>query len=160
MSNMGDCRFENTCCDLLDCLDALRQYQPVSESEYRAAYRMIRHFLCFCKDAGIIRSFDHKASGSDEGGARRSADIHFGRAAAACPGLSTDFERTKVRGAYIALGEKRYMRPGQTRGARRNRLCFTPQIRSARCIRAEKPWIFSSFMDISSLLMGAQPKAA
>ena len=40
---------------------ALRQYQPVSESEYRAAYRMIRHFLCFCKDAGIIRSFDHEA---------------------------------------------------------------------------------------------------
>ena len=38
MSNMGDCRFENTCCDLLDCLDALRQYQPVSESEYRAAF--------------------------------------------------------------------------------------------------------------------------
>ena len=61
MSSMGDCRFENTCCDLLDCLDALRQYQPVSESEYRAAYRMIRHFLCFCKDAGIIRSFDHEA---------------------------------------------------------------------------------------------------
>ena len=61
MSNMGDCRFENTCCDLLDCLYALRQYQPVSESEYRAAYRMIRHFLCFCKDAGIIRSFDHEA---------------------------------------------------------------------------------------------------
>ena len=61
MSNMGDCRFENTWCDLLDCLDALRQYQPVSESEYRAAYRMIRHFLCFCKDAGIIRSFDHEA---------------------------------------------------------------------------------------------------
>ena len=58
---MGDCRFENTCCDLLDCLDALRQYQPVSESEYRAAYRMIRHFLCFCKDADIIRSFDHEA---------------------------------------------------------------------------------------------------
>ena len=42
-------------------MGALRQYQPVSESEYRAAYRMIRHFLCFCKDAGIIRSFDHEA---------------------------------------------------------------------------------------------------
>ena len=23
--------------------------------------RMIRHFLCFCKDADIIRSFDHEA---------------------------------------------------------------------------------------------------
>ena len=61
MSNMGDCRFENTCRDLLDCLDALRQYQPENESEYHAAYRMIRHFLCFCKDADIIRSFDHEA---------------------------------------------------------------------------------------------------
>ena len=29
-----------------------------------------------------------------------------------------------------------------------------------RMHQAEKPWIFSSFMDISSLLMGAQPKAA
>ena len=61
MSNMSDCRFENTYNDFLDCLDALRQYLPLSEGEYRAAYRMIRHFLCFCKDAGIIRSFDHEA---------------------------------------------------------------------------------------------------
>mgnify|MGYP006949003545 CR=1 FL=1 len=51
MSNMGDCRFENTCCDLLDCLDALRQYQPVSESEYRAAYPL---FLQRCGHHSVV----------------------------------------------------------------------------------------------------------
>ncbi|CUP97664.1 Uncharacterised protein [uncultured Flavonifractor sp.] len=58
MSNMSYCRFQNTCGDLAECLDALEQQKSLSGEEYHAAMRLFQSFLEFCQDAEIIEDFD------------------------------------------------------------------------------------------------------
>ena len=53
--------FESTCSGLVECLETLRQFPPLCETEHQAAYRMFRHFLPFCRDANMISGFDPKA---------------------------------------------------------------------------------------------------
>ncbi len=58
MANMSYCRFRNTRSDLDDCLDALRASEALSADEARAGSRMFEEFLDFCRENGIIASYD------------------------------------------------------------------------------------------------------
>lgn len=60
MSNMSYCRFQNTSSDVVDCLDALNEQEPLSGEEYRAAVGMFDSFLFFCQELGIVEDFDRK----------------------------------------------------------------------------------------------------
>ncbi len=61
MANMSYCRFHNTRLDLGDCLDALTDGDNLSSSERRYGRLMFNEFLDFCRDNGIIDSFDAEA---------------------------------------------------------------------------------------------------
>lgn len=54
MANMSYCRFNNTKIDLDDCLDALREGETLSESEFNKCKQMFRNFVSFLEDEGII----------------------------------------------------------------------------------------------------------
>lgn len=55
MANMSYCRFRNTAMDLEDCLDTLRDgEEELSNSEFNACKKMLRKFIDFCIDEGII----------------------------------------------------------------------------------------------------------
>ena len=56
MSNMSYCKFENTDKDLQECLDSLRERNISSNSEKRAANRILATILLFLEDEGIIES--------------------------------------------------------------------------------------------------------
>lgn len=58
MANMGYCRFCNTRLDVEDCLDALRDEKLMSSDEANAGRWMFEGILEFCRDNGIIDSFD------------------------------------------------------------------------------------------------------
>lgn len=58
MSNMSYCRFHNTRLDLQDCLDAISDDGTISKEEARAGRHLFDDFLSFCRDNGIIESFD------------------------------------------------------------------------------------------------------
>ena len=58
MANMGYCRFQNTRSDMEDCLDALREEKPLSRDEANAGRWMIDDILDYCRDNGIIDSYD------------------------------------------------------------------------------------------------------
>ena len=63
MSNMSYCRFTNTRTDLNDCLDALRRDERMSGMEVQAGRNMFvdfLDFLDFCRDYGIIDSYDRE----------------------------------------------------------------------------------------------------
>ena len=61
MANMSYCRFENTCADLEDCLQALRCEEELSDYEAQAAKKMFRQMMEFCKEMEIIESYDEDA---------------------------------------------------------------------------------------------------
>lgn len=58
MANMSYCRFQNTRLDMEDCLDALREEKPLSRDEANAGRWMIGDILAYCRDNGIIDSYD------------------------------------------------------------------------------------------------------
>lgn len=59
MANMSYCRFRNTEKDLNDCLDVLQQGEGIhSKEEKQSALRMLKSFLGYCEDEGIIEEFD------------------------------------------------------------------------------------------------------
>lgn len=58
MANMSYCRFQNTRLDMEDCLDALREEKPLSRDEANAGCRMFDDILGYCRDSGIIDSYD------------------------------------------------------------------------------------------------------
>ena len=58
MANMSYCRFQNTRLDMEDCLDALREEKPLSSDEANAGRWMINDILDYCRDNGIIDSYD------------------------------------------------------------------------------------------------------
>ena len=58
MANMSYCRFQNTRNDMEDCLDALREEKPLSRDEANAGRWMIDDILDYCRDNGIIDSYD------------------------------------------------------------------------------------------------------
>ena len=58
MANMSYCRFQNTRSDMEDCLDALREEKPLSRDEANAGRWMFDDVLSFCRDNGIIDSYD------------------------------------------------------------------------------------------------------
>ena len=58
MANMSYCRFQNTRLDMEDCLDALREEKPLSRDEANAGRWMIDDILGYCRDNGIIDSYD------------------------------------------------------------------------------------------------------
>jgi len=58
MSNMSYCKFENTDNDLQECLDALRERNISSNSEKRAANRILQTVLLFLEDEGIIENYN------------------------------------------------------------------------------------------------------
>ncbi len=58
MANMSYCRFRNTQSDMEDCLDTLREEKCLSADEARAGCRMFDDILDFCRDMGIIDSYD------------------------------------------------------------------------------------------------------
>lgn len=59
--NMSYCRFYNTRDDLEECLDAIREEKRISEEEARAGRWMFDDFLDFCRENGIIDSYDTEA---------------------------------------------------------------------------------------------------
>lgn len=61
MANMSYCRFYNTRDDLEECLDAIREEKRISEEEARAGRWMFDDFLDFCRENGIIDSYDAEA---------------------------------------------------------------------------------------------------
>ena len=60
MSNMSYCRFTNTRSDLNDCLDAIREDKRLSDVEAKAGRWMFDDFLSFCREYGIIDSYDEQ----------------------------------------------------------------------------------------------------
>lgn len=58
MPNMSYCRFQNTRHDMEDCLDALRDEMRLSSDEAKAGRWMFDDILSYCRDAGIIDSYD------------------------------------------------------------------------------------------------------
>lgn len=58
MANMSYCRFQNTRRDVEDCLDALRDEKRLSSDEAKAGRWMFDDILDFCRDMGIIDSYD------------------------------------------------------------------------------------------------------
>lgn len=58
MANMSYCRFRNTRADMEDCLDAIANDESISKEEARAGRHLFDDFLSFCRDNGIIESFD------------------------------------------------------------------------------------------------------
>ena len=58
MANMSYCRFQNTRRDMEDCLDALRDEKRLSSDEAKAGRWMFDDILDFCRDMGIIDSYD------------------------------------------------------------------------------------------------------
>ena len=58
MANMSYCRFQNTRRDVEDCLDALRDEKRLSSDEANAVRWMFDDILDFCRDMGIIDSYD------------------------------------------------------------------------------------------------------
>ena len=58
MANMSYCRFHNTALDLHDCIDALEERTVASEDERDKAYELLRTFLDFAEDNGIIEEYD------------------------------------------------------------------------------------------------------
>ena len=58
MPNMSYCRFRNTRSDMEDCLDTLREEKHLSTDEAQAGCRMFDDILGFCRDMGIIDSYD------------------------------------------------------------------------------------------------------
>lgn len=60
MANMSYCRFQNTRADLEDCLDALRSEKSLSNYEAMAGRHLFDEFLSFCRDQGIIDSYDRE----------------------------------------------------------------------------------------------------
>ncbi|MCI9120454.1 MAG: hypothetical protein HFG00_02845 [Oscillibacter sp.] len=58
MANMSYCRFQNTRPDVEDCLDALRDEKRLSTDEAKAGRWMFDDILDFCRDMGIIDSYD------------------------------------------------------------------------------------------------------
>lgn len=60
MSNMSYCRFTNTRSDLNDCLAAIREDKRLSDFEAKAGKWMFSEFLSFCREYGIIDSYDQE----------------------------------------------------------------------------------------------------
>lgn len=58
MANMSYCRFQNTRHDVEDCLDSLREEKRMSREEANAGRWMFEDILGFCRDNGIIDSYD------------------------------------------------------------------------------------------------------
>ena len=58
MANMSYCRFQNTRSDMEDCLEALRDEKRLSSAEAKAGRWMFDDILSYCRDAGIIDSYD------------------------------------------------------------------------------------------------------
>lgn len=58
MANMSYCRFRNTRSDMEDCLEALDCGRRLSKDEAKAGYRMFDDILSFCRNNGIIESYD------------------------------------------------------------------------------------------------------
>ena len=58
MANMSYCRFQNTRSDMEDCLDVLREEKPLSRDEANAGRWMFDDILSYCRDNGIIDSYD------------------------------------------------------------------------------------------------------
>lgn len=58
MANMSYCRFHNTQIDLEDCLDALRDNEELSKSEFMKCKQMFGSFIDFLLDEGVIEDED------------------------------------------------------------------------------------------------------
>lgn len=58
MANMSYCRFHNTRLDVQDCLEALQEEEPLSKDEASAGRWMFDDILSFCRENGIIDSYD------------------------------------------------------------------------------------------------------
>ncbi len=58
MANMSYCRFQNTRSDMGDCLEALREEKRLSAEEAKAGRWMLDDILSYCRDAGVIESYD------------------------------------------------------------------------------------------------------
>ncbi len=58
MVNMSYCRFQNTRGDMEDCLDTLREEKRLSRDEANAGRWMFDDILSYCRDNGIIDSYD------------------------------------------------------------------------------------------------------
>lgn len=58
MANMSYCRFQNTRGDVQDCLNALCMEKPLSRDEANAGRWMFDDILSYCRENGIIDSYD------------------------------------------------------------------------------------------------------
>jgi ribosome assembly protein YihI (activator of Der GTPase) len=54
MANMSYCRFHNTQIDLEDCLDALRDGETLSKSEFEKCQQLFNSFVDYLEEEGII----------------------------------------------------------------------------------------------------------
>lgn len=60
MANVSYCRFQNTRGDMQDCLNALRMENPLSRDEANAGRWMFDDILSYCRENGIIDSYDRE----------------------------------------------------------------------------------------------------
>ena len=58
MANMSYCRFHNTLIDVEDCVLSLENREISSQEEKKKAKKLLKKFLEFCADEGIIEDFD------------------------------------------------------------------------------------------------------
>jgi len=58
MANMSYCRFENTNQDIKDCINALEERNISSQSEKRAAMKMLQNVLNYCQEENIINHYN------------------------------------------------------------------------------------------------------
>lgn len=57
MTNMSYCRFHNTLIEVEDCILALENREIISSQEKKKAKKLLKKFLEFCADEGIIEDF-------------------------------------------------------------------------------------------------------
>lgn len=58
MGNMDYCRFRNTKEDVAQCIEGIDNRDIYSEDEALAGKRMFKEFLDYCRNQGIIESYD------------------------------------------------------------------------------------------------------
>ena len=58
MGNMNYCRFHNTWLDVGVCLSVLREERRLSREEANAGLWMFEDILNYCRESGIIDSYD------------------------------------------------------------------------------------------------------
>lgn len=61
MANMSYCRFRNTKIDMMDCINALDDYESLDYEEYKSCVAMFRMVADYMWQEGLIGEIDEEA---------------------------------------------------------------------------------------------------